>query len=47
MNPNQTAPEGAVLSGFILFSLQATKVHMQKREQMTIVVISVKRVNIF
>ena len=34
MNPNQTAPKGAVWSGFIMFAILANKVN----KQMTIVV---------
>ena len=46
MNPDETAPKGAVWSGFILFANQATKVHKQKREQTTIAVNSEKRLTI-
>ena len=32
MSPDQTAPMGAVWSGFILFSVVATNLHKQKME---------------
>ena len=32
MNPDQTAPMGAVWSGSIVFAKSATKVHQQMRE---------------
>ena len=28
LNPDQTAPKGAALSGFILFKIEASKVHL-------------------
>ena len=31
MNPDQTAPKGAVSSGFILFAIKAAQVHKQMR----------------
>ena len=37
MNPDQIVPMGAVLSGSIVFAIQATKVHKQMEEQMIIV----------
>ena len=44
MNPDQTAPKGAVLSGSILFAIYATKVLRRMREQTVNVMNSVKRV---
>ena len=41
MNPDQTAPNGAVWTGFILFAIMATEVH----KQMTIIMNGGKRVN--
>ena len=38
MNPDQTAPKGAVWSGSILFANMATKGQKQMREQPTMVV---------
>ena len=35
MNPDQTAPMGAVSSGSILYAIIATEEHKQMREQMT------------
>ena len=40
MNPDQTAPEGEVWSGLILFAVFDFRMHKQTRVQMTIVVIS-------
>ena len=40
MNPDQTAPKGAVWSGSILFAIKIIKVHKQMREQTTIIVIN-------
>ena len=33
MNPNQTAPEGAVCSAFILFAIKTIKINQLMREQ--------------
>ena len=33
LNPDQTAPKGAVLSGFILFKIEASKVHELIKKQ--------------
>ena len=37
INPDQTAPEGAVRSGSIVFAIKATKEHQQIKKQVTIV----------
>ena len=37
MNPDQTAPKGAVRSVFIMCAIKATKVHKQMREQAIVV----------
>ena len=43
MNPDQTAPKGAVWSGSLLFAILATKVHIkQMRMQTTTVVLDGK-----
>ena len=36
MNPDLTAPSGAVRSGFIVFAMKAPKVYKQKSEHKTI-----------
>ena len=33
MKPNQTAPEEAVCSGFILFAIKTIKIHQLMRKQ--------------
>ena len=33
MTPDQTAPKGAVLSGFILIAIEALKLHQQMRKR--------------
>ena len=38
MNSDQTAPKGAVRSGFILFAIKASKLYVQKTEHTSIVV---------
>ena len=42
MNPGQTAPKGAVWSGFVLFAIKATKVHKQMKMQVIIAVSGAK-----
>ena len=45
MNYDQTAPKGAVWSGFILFAIYATKLNKQTNEQTTNIMIGKKSVN--
>ena len=47
MDPNQTAPKGAVLSGSTLFAKMIFLNHKQMTKQTTIIMIGVLRVNIF
>ena len=46
MDPDQTAPRGAVLSGSTLFAKSDCKNHKQMTKQMTIVVIGSLRVKL-
>ena len=42
MNPDQTAPMGAVWSRYIVFAVYATRLQKRMREQTTIVVMAGK-----